>query len=64
MRGVFQAGDVFDVRGYFDKSSPQDDYSEHKYHSGQFRGTYMKRWKYWKALLDKADIQHPEVFKP
>ena len=55
-RGVFLEENVFNIQSYFGKSRPQDDYSEHKYHSGEFRGTNMQRWKYWKAVLDKSDI--------
>ena len=63
-RGVFRGDRVFNLQSYFDKTRPQDQYKEHKYHSGQFSGTNMLRWKYWKAVLDQSQIQHPFVYTP
>lgn len=31
----------------------------HKYHSGQFRSTIQKRWKYWRTALDNMNITIP-----
>jgi len=61
-RGVFTADHSLNVTTLFAPSVGGDSFAEHKYHSGQFRGTFAQRWRYWAAVLGHSSIRSGHLY--
>ncbi|MEO7317638.1 MAG: hypothetical protein ABIZ56_01480 [Chthoniobacteraceae bacterium] len=53
----FERSPPVDVTSLFDKTLPTDSWDAHKYHSGQYRSTNMKRWRFWDGMLDEFGLR-------